>query len=162
MKNRWRSVNAHFYTVAISVWLGLWTIKISDTFTLSGCDYVAIWLPKVKDYELLALRWRSHYTQFNSHCKLNYCSPNVYLHYRQPMYPFCILVFVSRWFVAPHYPIHYYMHNMSDKKHGHNTLQCFWLAICGIQIQPLFLDQYRLSVPPFLIQLLLLNVHDLP
>jgi len=154
----WRS----FLGMAMSITLVLLNRKTSNTVTLSGCDYVAVWLQNVKDYESSMLRWHSHYTEPNCHSLLNNCSPSVCWNYWQPIFLVYVLYFASRCFVTPHHLIHYFMRDMSNKWQSHITFQRFRPAINGMQTQPLIVDQYRLTVPPFLIQLLFLDFHDLP
>ena len=116
------------------------TRKTSHTFTLLGCDHLAIWLQIVKDYESLTLHWRSHYTQPNWQCKLNHGSSNVYWNYWQSIVLFYILFFASRCFVAPHHLIHYFLRDMSDKWCSHIAFQRFQPAIWCMQTWPLIFD----------------------
>ena len=139
-KNCWRSVDVHSLGMATSVWLVLLTRKTSNTFPLFGCEHLAIWLQIVKDYESLTLPWRSHYRKPNCQCKLNHCSPNVYWNYWQPIILFYILFFASWCFVAPHYLIHYFLCDVSDKWRSHIAFQRFRPAISCMETRPLIFD----------------------
>ena len=58
-RNRWRSVDAHFYHGAICVWLSIFPTKPANTSSLDGCDCAAWWLLNRYDYKSLKLRWHS-------------------------------------------------------------------------------------------------------
>ena len=148
--------------MAKSISLVLLNRKMSNKFILSECDYVAVWLQIVQDYESLTLRWCSHYPQPNCHCMLNHCSPSISWNYWQPIVLFYILYFASQRYVAPHYLSHHFMRDMSDKWCSHITFQRIWPAYNGMQTQQLIFDWYRLTVASFLIRLLFLDFRDLP
>jgi hypothetical protein len=51
---------------------------------------------------------------------------------------------------------------VSEKRHGTITFRCFWPPIDGIWLISLVIGIYSTTIVPFLIELLLVDFHDLP
>jgi len=89
-------------------------------------------------------------------------SNQLYTHYWPPVVHLNVLSFASRSFVTSQSLNNCYLRNLSEKWHGPITFLCFRLAIDGMWfISPVF-GKYSSTSSPFLIQLLLLDFHNVP
>jgi len=85
-----------------------------------------------------------------------------YTHYWPPVLRLYVLSFASRSFVTSQFLINCYLHYLSEKWRDPIIFPHFRPAIEGIWIMSLVLGKYSSTSSPFLIQLLLLNFHDVP
>jgi len=98
----------------------------------------------------------------NSYWVLNNCTQNAYNLYWQPIDCFYALSFESKSFKTFQFLSHHDTHHLIDEWHRFIACQRFRPAISGIKIHPLVLDIYSLMSTPFLIQLILLDFHNVP
>jgi hypothetical protein len=59
IKNRWRSVDAHFHNVAVTVWISLLRIKAAHTLVMDNSDQIGLQFTYLPQIILLTLRCRS-------------------------------------------------------------------------------------------------------
>ena len=59
IKNRWRSVDAHFQNVAFAVSISLLPIKAAHTLVMDNSEQIGFQLTYLPQIILLTLRWRS-------------------------------------------------------------------------------------------------------
>jgi len=85
-----------------------------------------------------------------------------YIHYWPPVLRLYILSFASRSFVSSQFLINCYLRYLSEKWRGPITFPRFRLAIDGMLFISLVFSKYTSTSSPFLIQLHLLNFHDVP
>jgi len=85
-----------------------------------------------------------------------------YTHYWPPLLHLYVLSFASRSFVTSQFLINSYLRNLSEKWRGPITFPRFRLAIDGVWFISLVFGKYSSTSSPFLIQLLLLDFHDVP
>ena len=83
-------------------------------------------------------------------------------HYRPPVLRLYVLSFASRRFVTSQFLINCYLRYLSDKWCGPITFLHFRPAIDSMWIISLVFGKYSLTSSPFLIQLPLLDFHDVP
>jgi hypothetical protein len=85
-----------------------------------------------------------------------------YTHYRHLVLCLYALSFASRSFVTSQFLINCYLRYVSEKWRGSMIFPRFWPPIDGRLIISLVLGKYSSTSSPFLIQLLLLDFHDIP
>jgi len=111
-------------------------------------------------------RWDSVDTHINHietafvHAKI-VCNQS-YNHYWPPSLRLYVLSFASRSFVTSQFLINCYLHYLSEKWRGPITFPRFRPAIDGMWFISLVFGKYSSTSSPFLIQLLLLDFHDVP
>jgi len=85
-----------------------------------------------------------------------------YTQYRPPLLRLYVLSFASRSFPTSQVLIKCNLRYLSEKRRGLITFPCFWPAIDGTWFISRVFGKYSSTPSPFLIQLLVLDFHDVP
>ena len=93
---------------------------------------------------------------------LKNCTKNAYSLYWQPVYSFNVISFESKIIEKSQFLSYHYTRHLHEQWRRSIAFQRFRPAIYGITLHALVLDIYSLTSSPFLIQLILLDFHDVP